>query len=52
MSEQLAGLFGSAVGMLQSSPTRSLEMFTEITASTRPLATHGSDASGAATPTG
>jgi type VII secretion ATPase EccA len=31
MSEQLAGLFGSAVGMLQSSPTRSLEMFSEIT---------------------
>ena len=52
MSEQLAGLFGSAVGMLQTSPARSLEMFTEITASTKPLATHGSAASGAATPTG
>lgn len=31
MTDQLAGLFGSAVGMLQTSPTRSLEMFTEIT---------------------
>ena len=32
MTDQLAGLFGSAVGMLPSSPARSLEMFTEITA--------------------
>jgi type VII secretion ATPase EccA len=31
MSDQLAGLFGSAVGMLPSAPARSLELFTEIT---------------------
>lgn len=31
MTDQLAGLFGSAVGMLGNSPTRSLELFTEIT---------------------
>ena len=31
MSDQLAGLFGSAVGMLQNAPARSLEIFTEIT---------------------
>ena len=31
MSEQLAGIFGSAVGMLASSPSRALEMFSEIT---------------------
>jgi type VII secretion ATPase EccA len=31
MTDQLAGLFGSAVGMLPSSPARSLELFTEIT---------------------
>jgi len=32
MTDQLAGLFGSAVGMLQSSPARALEIFSEITA--------------------
>jgi type VII secretion ATPase EccA len=32
MSDQLAGLFGSAVGMLPSSPARSFEIFSEITA--------------------
>jgi type VII secretion ATPase EccA len=31
MTDQLAGLFGSAVGMLPNSPARSLEIFTEIT---------------------
>jgi type VII secretion ATPase EccA len=31
MSEHLASLFGSAVGMLPSAPARSLEIFTEIT---------------------
>jgi type VII secretion ATPase EccA len=31
MTDQLAGLFGSAVGMLPNAPARSLEMFTEIT---------------------
>ncbi|MCW2594072.1 MAG: eccA [Mycobacterium sp.] len=31
MSDQLAGLFGSAVGMLENSPARSLQVFTEIT---------------------
>ena len=31
MTEQLAGLFGTAVGMLPSAPARSLELFTEIT---------------------
>ena len=31
MTEHLAGLFGSAVGMLPSSPARSFELFTEIT---------------------
>lgn len=31
MTDQLAGLFGSAVGMLPNSPARSLELFTEIT---------------------
>ncbi len=31
MSDHLAGLFGSAVGMLQTAPARSLEMFTDIT---------------------
>lgn len=31
MSEHLAGLFGSAVGMLPSSPARSFELFTDIT---------------------
>jgi len=31
MSDQLSGLFGSAVGMLPTAPTRSLELFTEIT---------------------
>ena len=31
MTDQLAGLFGSAVGMLQNSPARSFEIFTEIT---------------------
>ncbi|MBS1696728.1 MAG: type VII secretion AAA-ATPase EccA [Actinobacteria bacterium] len=32
MSEHLAGLFGTAAGMLPSAPTRSLELFSEITA--------------------
>ncbi|MET0453434.1 MAG: type VII secretion AAA-ATPase EccA [Mycobacterium sp.] len=31
MTDQLAALFGSAVGMLPTAPTRSLAMFTEIT---------------------
>ena len=31
MTDHLAGLFGSAVGMLPNSPARSLELFTEIT---------------------
>ena len=31
MTEQLASLFGSAVGMLPSAPARSLELFTEVT---------------------
>jgi ESX secretion system protein EccA len=31
MSDHLAGLFGSAVGMLPSAPARSFELFTEIT---------------------
>ncbi|MDT5292620.1 MAG: hypothetical protein QOF88_7509 [Mycobacterium sp.] len=31
MTDHLAGLFGSAVGMLPSAPARSLELFTEIT---------------------
>ena len=31
MTEQLASLFGSAVGMLPSSPARALELFTEVT---------------------
>ncbi|MDT5359661.1 MAG: hypothetical protein QOC69_1423 [Mycobacterium sp.] len=31
MTDDLAGLFGSAVGMLPSAPARSLELFTEIT---------------------
>ena len=31
MTEHLASLFGSAVGMLPSAPARSLELFTEIT---------------------
>jgi len=31
MTEQLAGLFGSAVGMLASSQARSFELFTEVT---------------------
>lgn len=31
MSDHLASLFGSAVGMLPSAPERSLELFTEIT---------------------
>ncbi|OBI81176.1 type VII secretion AAA-ATPase EccA [Mycobacterium sp. E740] len=31
MTEHLAGLFGSAVGMLTSAPARSFEIFTEIT---------------------
>ena len=31
MTDQLAGLFGSAVGMLPHAPARSLELFTEIT---------------------
>jgi len=31
MTEHLASIFGTAVGMLPSSPARSLEMFTEIT---------------------
>ena len=31
MTEHLAGLFGSAVGMLASSPARSFELFTEVT---------------------
>ncbi|MFN3004013.1 type VII secretion AAA-ATPase EccA [Mycolicibacterium wolinskyi] len=31
MVDHLAGMFGSAVGMLPSSPARSLEIFTEIT---------------------
>ena len=31
MTDHLAGLFGSAVGMLPTSPARSLEMFTDIT---------------------
>jgi len=31
MTDQLAGLFGSAVGMLQNSQGRALEIFTEIT---------------------
>lgn len=31
MTEQLANLFGTAVGMLPSAPARSLELFTEIT---------------------
>jgi hypothetical protein len=32
MTDQLAALFGSAVGMLPTAPARSLQMFTEITA--------------------
>ncbi|MGW0160345.1 type VII secretion AAA-ATPase EccA [Mycobacterium sp. NPDC003323] len=32
MTDHLAALFGSAVGMLPSAPARSLELFTEITA--------------------
>lgn len=32
MTEHLASLFGTAIGMLPSSPARSLELFTEITA--------------------
>ncbi|OFJ54104.1 type VII secretion AAA-ATPase EccA [Mycolicibacterium grossiae] len=31
MTDQLAGLFGSAVGMLPTAPARALELFTEIT---------------------
>ena len=31
MTEHLASLFGSAVGMLPTAPARSLELFTEIT---------------------
>jgi type VII secretion ATPase EccA len=31
MTDQLSGLFGSAVGMLPTAPARSLELFTEIT---------------------
>jgi type VII secretion ATPase EccA len=31
MTEQLASLFGSAVGMLPGSPARALELFTEVT---------------------
>lgn len=31
MADHLAGMFGSAVGMLAGSPARSLEIFTEIT---------------------
>jgi type VII secretion ATPase EccA len=31
MTDQLTGLFGSAVGMLPTAPARSLELFTEIT---------------------
>lgn len=31
MTEQLASLFGSAVGILPSSPARALELFTEVT---------------------
>ncbi|OBB27274.1 type VII secretion AAA-ATPase EccA [Mycolicibacterium peregrinum] len=31
MADHLAGMFGSAVGMLSGSPARSLEIFTEIT---------------------
>src|SRR5215467_4579425 len=31
MVDHLAGMFGTAVGMLSTSPARSLEMFTEIT---------------------
>ncbi len=31
MTEHLAGLFGSAVGILASSPARSFELFTEVT---------------------
>ncbi|GAS89018.1 type VII secretion AAA-ATPase EccA [Mycolicibacterium brisbanense] len=31
MADHLAGMFGSAVGMLASSPARALEVFTEIT---------------------
>ena len=31
MTDHLAALFGSAVGMLPSAPARSLELFTEIT---------------------
>lgn len=31
MADHLAGMFGSAVGMLASSPARALELFTEIT---------------------
>ena len=31
MTDHLAGLFGSAVGMLPTSPARSLELFSEIT---------------------
>jgi len=31
MTDQLAGLFGTAVGMLPNAPARSLELFTEIT---------------------
>lgn len=31
MTEHLAGVFGTAVGMLPTSPARSLELFTEIT---------------------
>ena len=31
MTDHLASMFGTAVGMLPTSPARSLEMFTEIT---------------------
>ena len=52
MTEHLASLFGSAVGMLPSAPARSFEIFTEITNRwTKPPATHGWDGSDAATPT-
>ena len=41
MTEHLAGVFGSAVGMLASSQARSFELFTEVTNLTNPRVTHG-----------
>ena len=52
MSDHLASLFGTAVGMLPTSPARALELFTEITNYDETACDAGSGGSGAVTVSG